>query len=179
MLKKSSIIGTFIFIAACSSTPVSNEYDKDAVVGKNIVEGHTQIVGKKIVPIGLLENNLGLSISELNVVVSIGHSQTKEIESKINVEIEYSEVNTDSRKPNYDVVMIDDLSILLEEGDISRDCNNETCVVTQRLSFPIETALLENGQKDGVRFILLQSEKTDAQLETMIPGRYLTALFSG
>ena len=53
---------------------------------------------------------------------------------------------------------------MVKSVSASPDCDEEKCTVTQRLSFPVVTELVQNGNNEK-------------QLETMIPRRYLTALF--
>ncbi|WP_022942911.1 hypothetical protein [Psychromonas hadalis] len=178
MLKKLSIISSFVFLVACSSNPISDNYADDVVVQKNSLDTHTEIVGKQIIPVDLLENNLALKVSVLNVLASISNDNMQLVDSVVNVTIEYREPKIENREVTYNLVTIAEEQISLKSESVARDCDDKTCLVTQSLSFPVATALLENGRQDGVLFILQQSENSDAELETMIPARYLTALFN-
>lgn len=186
MFKKLSIISSFVLLAACSSNPVSDNYVDDVVVEKNMLETHTQIVGKQIVPVDLLENNLALKISILDVTANVSNDAEQPIESTVNFDIQYSEPKTESDDenseeqdfPKYDLITITEMPVTLESLSASRDCDDKMCTVTQSFSFPIDTELLENGQQDGVKFLLQQNDNSELQLETMIPSRYLTALFT-
>ncbi|PKG38818.1 hypothetical protein [Psychromonas sp. Urea-02u-13] len=186
MFKKLSIISSFALLAACSSNPVSDNYVDDVVIQKNSHDTYTQIVGKEIIPVDLLEHNLALKVSVLDVVANIANDSTQSVESVVNFDIQYSEAknetNTEKNEQQdfvkYDLVTVTEMPITLESTSASRDCDDKICTVTQSFSFPIATELLQNGQQDGVKFLLEQNENGELQLETMIPGRYLTALFA-
>lgn len=186
MFKKLSIISSFVLLAACSSNPVSDNYVDDVVIQKNTLETHMQIVGKQIIPVDLLENNLALKISVLDVVANIANDSSQPVDSVVNFDIQYSEPKTETPDnaseeqdfPKYDLVTMTDSPLALDSSSASRDCDDKMCVVTQSFSFPIATELLQTGQQHGVKFLLQQTENDKVQLETMIPARYLTALFS-
>jgi len=183
MFKKLSIISSVVLLAACSSSnTVSDNYVDDVVVQKNNQETYTQIVGKEIIPVDLLEHNLALKVSVLDVVANISNDTSNPVDSVVNFELQYSEANTGNSEQQefakYSTVTIADTSIAVSSESASRDCDDVLCTVTQSLSFPIATELLQNGQQDGVKFLLQQSDNSELQLETMIPGRYLTALFA-
>ena len=189
MFKKLSIISSFALLAACSSSPVSDNYVDDVVIQKNIMETYTQIVGKEIIPVDLLEHNLALKVSVLDVVANVANDSSQPVASTVNFDIQYSEAKTESNDNNtenndqqdftkYDLVTITEMQIALESISASRDCGDDMCTVMESFSFPIATELLQNGQQDGVKFLLQQSGNSESQLETMIPARYLTALFT-
>jgi hypothetical protein len=186
MFKKLFVISSFSLLAACSSNPVSTNYVDNVVIHKNNLETYTQLVGKEIVPVDLLEHNLALKISVLDVVANIAHDSEKPVESLVRFEIQYSEANNDNNTESdvqqdfvrYDLVTVTETPSALNSISASRNCHEEMCIVTQNFSFPIATALLQNGQQNGVKFLLQQSENSNLQLATMIPGRYLTALFN-
>jgi hypothetical protein len=180
MFKKLSIISSFALLAACSSnfgsdTPISDNYVDDVVIQKNSLETYTQIVGKEIIPIDLLENNLALKVSVLEVIANVSNDSSQPVKSIVNFDIQYSELKNENAE--YNLVTIADNQVALETISGSRDCDNENCIVTQSFSFPIATHLLQNGQQDGMKFLLQKNNNNALQLETMIPGRYLTALF--
>ena len=182
MFKKLSIISSVVLLAACSSNPVSDNYVDNVVVQKNILDTHTEILGKDIIPVDLLENNLALKISVLDVIANISNDTTQPVASKVSFDIQYSELNQGNNEEQdfakYELVTVAENKIALESISASRDCAEKSCIVTQSFSFPVATELLQNGQQDGMKFLLQQNEKSELQLETMIPGRYLTALFA-
>jgi hypothetical protein len=179
MIKKLSIVSSFALLAACSSNPVSDNYVDGVVIQKNVHDTYTQIVGKEIIPVDLLEHNLALKVSVLDVVANIANGSAQPVESVVNFDIQYSEAKNEQQDfVNYDLVTVTEMPITLESISASRDCDDKICTVRQSFSFPIATELLQNGQQDGVKFLLEQNENSDLQLETMIPGRYLTALFA-
>lgn len=182
MFKKLSIVSSFVLLAACSSNPVSDNYVDNVVVQKNILETHTEIVGKQIIPVDLLENNLALKISILDVTANMSNDTEQPIDSIVNFDIQYSEPKTENSEheefAKYDLVTITELQIPLQSESAEKDCDDKMCTITQSFSFPIDTELLENGQQDGVKFLLQQNDNSALQLETMIPARYLTALFT-
>jgi hypothetical protein len=181
MFKKLSIIGSFALLAACSSNfgpdkPISDNYVDDVVIQKNSFETYIQIVGKEIIPIDLIENNLNLKVSILDVVVNVSNDSSQPVESVVNFDIQYSELKSENAE--YSLVTISDNQIALDTISDWRDCDNENCIVTQSFSFSIATELLQNSEQHGVKFLLQQNDNSALQLETMIPGRYLTALFA-
>lgn len=183
MFKKLSIISSVVFLAACSSSnSVSDNYVDDVVVQKNAQETYTQIIGKEIIPVDLLEHNLALKVSVLDVVANISNDETNPVDSVVNFDIQYSEENTGESEQQefakYDSVTVAETEIAVKSESASRDCDEKLCTVSQSLSFPIATDLLQNGQQDGVKFLLQQHDNSEVELETMIPGRYLTALFA-
>lgn len=186
MFKKLSIISSFALLAACSSTSISDNYVDDVVIQKNSLETYTQIVGKQILPVDLLEHNLALKVSVLDVVANIAKDSENPVTSTVNFDIQYSELKTETNNENsenqefskYDLITLTDAPVALESISASRACDDKMCTVTQHFSFPIDTELLKAGQQDGVKFLLQQNDNSELQLETLIPGRYLTALFA-
>lgn len=178
MFKALSMLGSVALLAGCSSSYVSTNYVDDVVIQKNSSDMNTQIVGKQIVPIDLLENNLALSVSALDVVANVGNDSS--VASTVNFEIEYNAPKTDAQQSlsHYDLVTINDTLIEVNTVSSSKSCAEDSCLMKQSLSFPIATDLLINGQQDGVLFLLQSSNDDKPTLETMIPGRYLNALFT-
>jgi hypothetical protein len=66
----------------------------------------------------------------------------------------------------------------LKVTGFSKECDDEKCVFAQEISFEVGTQLLIEGQKDGFAFYLDKENQQGQSLGTMIPARYLTALFS-
>jgi len=84
MLKKLLLVSLFGLLVACSSTITQDNYGKNVIVSKN---GH-KIVGKKIIPVDLIGNNLSLKKSILFVTARTGDD--KDNKSTIHYEIEYT-----------------------------------------------------------------------------------------
>lgn len=66
----------------------------------------------------------------------------------------------------------------LKSTDVSQNCSDETCQVTQIISFEVDTSMLIDAQENGFVF-LLKTKEGDEFLETMIPASYLKTLLSG
>lgn len=66
-------------------------------------------------------------------------------------------------------------TITLESKDGSQSCSDDTCQVTQTISFDVDTQMLIDAQENGFVF-LLKPKEGEAFLETMIPASYLQAI---
>lgn len=178
MFKKLSIISAVVLLSACSSAPESNSYSDNAVIQTNNQATYTQIIGKQIIPVDLLEHNLALQVSLLNVMANISNDSSAAIDSIVNFEIQYKQDKNEQQEvTSYDLVTVGEQQVALQSNSTSQNCDEQMCVVTQQLSFPVSTELLISGQQNGVQF-LLQQTNSEQVLETMIPSRYLSALFS-
>jgi len=204
MLKKIFVAGSLSFLSACSSTP-SSDYATDAVTSTASAEnGDTQITGKKIIPIDLFEQNLNLKVSSLFITATVSDDATL-AKSTVSFEIEYQEPKTEPTQTSteattetdvamndkeseeaqapipasaYTKVILNQRITPLEVSGFSKECDDEKCVITQDVSFEVDTQLLVDAQKDGFAFYLEKESKTGKALGTMIPARYLSALFS-
>ena len=228
MFKKTTLLGTILLVSACSSNTASTDYVNDVVVQKNAQESYIETVGKDIVPVDLLELNLGLKMSVLSVTaktatdakqtkpefeqpVNVQTTQTSTVEnetaaiestnsdaissieqnttqntdslkSDVFFEIQYKQDKDETNKETfnqYNVALVDGMNVGLVANKASQRCGDKECVVSQSFSFPVDSALLENSTIDGLKFSLLETTNNDKLvLETMIPGRYITALLA-
>ena len=179
MFNKLAIVTSTILLTACSSYITSTDYENDVIVDKQQQENYTQIIGKEIAPVDLIEPNLALKVSILSVTANVSDAQQQPVDSVVNFTIEYVQPKSeDQQMKQYDIVLIDEQKITLKADDVARDCEEQTCTVSQNISFPVATDLLQNSLEHGVKFSLKQQGDDKSELETMIPSRYLTALFA-
>ena len=66
-------------------------------------------------------------------------------------------------------------TLTLESDDGSQSCSDDTCKVTQTISFDVDTQQLLDAQENGFVFLLKPNEG-EAFIETMIPASYLQSL---
>jgi hypothetical protein len=85
MFKKLLLVSLLGLLVACSSAITGEDYGKNVIASKN----DQQIVGKKIIPVDLIEHNLSLKKSILFVTAHINGGDKKN-KSTINYVIEYS-----------------------------------------------------------------------------------------
>ena len=182
MFNKLMIATSAVILTACSASYVSTDYENDVIVDKQQLQDYTQIVGKEIAPVDLIEPNLALKMSVLSVTANVSNAQQQPVDSVVNFTIEYVDHRTgqqsNQQAKQFDIVMLGDQKISLKVDDVSRDCSEQTCTITQNITFPVTTELLQNSLQHGVKFSLKQQGDDKAELETMIPSRYLTALFA-
>lgn len=191
MFKKTTLLTSILFVSACSSNMVSTDYENDVVVQKNQHEGYVETVGKDIVPVDLLELNLGLKMSVLSVTAKVESTsedqKTQPITSDVFFQIEYMQDKpksdgTEQQKKEFDrysVAVVDGVNINLVATDASQSCDEKQCLVAQSFNFPVETAQLESAVIDGLKFSLYETTKNEKLvLETMIPARYINALLA-
>lgn len=232
MFKKTTLLGSILLVSACSSNTASTDYVNDVVVQKNAQESYIETVGKDIVPVDLLELNLGLKMSVLSVTAKTAtdakqtkpeleqpvnvqttqtntvesettaieptnsdatssveqntipnaHQNTDSLQSDVFFEIQYKQDKDETNKETfnqYNVALVDGMNVELVANKASQHCGDKECVVSQSFSFPVDSTLLENSTIDGLKFSLLETTNNDKLvLETMIPGRYITALLA-
>ncbi|MDA7746109.1 hypothetical protein N8878_02110 [Psychromonas sp.] len=187
MLKKSTLLASILLVSACSSNTVTSNYVDDVVVNKIQKQDHVEVVGKQIIPVDLLELNLSLKMNILSVTANVdstteqSSSGTESTKSTVFFQIQYAEDNkTQNEKVSqYSVALVDGTDVALASDKATEKCDKTQCVVSQSFSFPVETALLEKSVDNGLYFSLLKASKdANLTLETMIPGRYLTALLA-
>ena len=187
MLNKLMISTSAILLTACSASYVSTDYENDVIVDKQQLQDYTQITGKEIAPVDLIEPNLALKMSVLSVTANVSNAQQQPVDSVVNFAIEYIDPNStgqqskqqaDDQAKQFDIVMLDGQTMPLKVDAVSRDCEEKMCTITQNISFPVTTELLQNSLEHGVKFLLKQQGDDKAELETMIPSRYLTAMFA-
>ena len=77
----------------------------------------------------LLEHNLALKVSVLDVVANISNDSTKPVDSVVNFEIQYSEPKTENSDQQtfakYELVTISDIQIPLNLEASSQDCGEK------------------------------------------------------
>jgi hypothetical protein len=179
MFNKLAIVASTILLSACSSYIASSDYENDVIVDKQQQENYTQIIGKEIAPVDLIEPNLALKVSILSVTANVSDAQQQPVDSVVNFTIEYVQPKSEDQQiKQYDIVLIDEQKITLKADDVARDCEEQTCTISQNIAFPVATDLLQNSLEHGVKFSLKQQGDDKSELETMIPSRYLTALFA-
>ncbi|TEW55576.1 hypothetical protein E2R68_04090 [Psychromonas sp. RZ22] len=102
--------------------------------------------------------------------------------STVNFQIDYTVDKNkiaDEEFTEYNVALVDGTDVDLSIDQASQSCDDIKCTVSQTFSFPVSTVLLEKSVRDGLYFSLLQTTKNEQlTLETMIPGRYITALLA-
>lgn len=190
MLKKSALLASILLISACSSpNTVSTDYVNDVVVQKNQQQGYVEIIGKQIVPVDLLELNLGLKVSTLSVVANIEdtadkttESNVKAINSEVFFQIEYAQEKAQSESEEirqYNVALVDGVDVILLANEVTRRCDETQCIVSQSFNFPVASDLLKKSTVDGLKFSLFETTNNNKLvLETMIPARYIRALLA-
>lgn len=184
MLKTTALCATISLLCACSSSQnasIGYDYEQDVVTQTTEQEGYTEIVGKAIIPVDLLELNLSLQVSSLAVIAKVD-ADAEMPNSDVLIQLEYTHVKKQEEEEverEYDTAMVDGVAVALVDNEVSRQCGDTDCVVSQSFTFPVATTLLQNATQDGVAFSLLAASQDELlTLETMIPGRYLTALFA-
>lgn len=178
MFYKTAMISSLLFLTACSSYTEMSDYENDVIINKQEEQGYTKVTGKDIAPVDLIEPNLALKVSVLSVTANVKNGSSSG-DSEVNFEIEYPQKKaSEQQTKQFDTVIVDEKTINLNTGEVSQDCNNQTCVISQNISFSVPTKLLQDSTEHGVKFLLKQKGNDNRELETMIPGRYLTALFA-
>lgn len=190
MFKKSALLATVLLLSACSSYTDKTDYMDNVVVKKTQHQDYVEVAGKEIIPVDLLELNLGLKVSLLSVTAKLpsSDSQTQDtLQSDVAFAIEYTREKqpqdaSSSEKQSieqYNVALVDGTKIDLQANNVSQRCDDKICTVSQSFTFPVSSNLLSSSKEDGLKFKLFETTNNDKLvLETMIPGRYLTALLA-
>jgi len=222
MFKKTALVASILLVSACSSYDDSKtDYVNDVVVQKTQQQDYVEIVGKDIIPVDLLELNLGLKVSLLSVTARVDSDTNNQavntsIESAstsisaspstnaasnktslmsdvfFDIEYEYKKASQTSETKvekeakaaeenfeEYNTALVNEMKVALSSDGATQSCDENRCLVSQKLSFPVETSLLAASKIDGLKFSLLDTTENEKLiLETMIPGRYITALLA-
>ena len=176
MLNKLLPLLLLSLITGCSSDSDTTDYENDIIESKSTSNNVTQLVGRKITPVALLEKNLNLSISTLYIEANIPTGE-KHAFSTVYFEFEYSEPSSKNKKAiQFDQTLIGNQKVKAQFKNASNDCSAGSCTFYQRVNFPISFKKLESSRKDGLVFLLKQTKNRSVELGVMIPGRYITAL---
>lgn len=184
MFKKSALLATVVLLSACSSYTDKTNYVDNVIVKKTQHQDYVEVVGKEIIPVDLLELNLGLKVSLLSVTAKLPSSADSQnpLQSDVAFAIEYTrdKQQSDTEKQEveqYNLALVDGTKIDLQSNQVSQRCAESSCTISQSFTFPVNSALLSSSKEDGLKFKLFETTNNDKLvLETMIPGRYISAL---
>lgn len=198
MLKKSALLTSVVLLAACSSPYTEQtDYVDNVIVQKTKHQDYVEIVGKEIIPVDLLELNLGLKVSLLSVTAKVADAdqaaqstEQKPLQSDVAFSIKYTRKKEQMQQTasnskdkqdfdQYDVALVDGTRVELQSNKVSQSCADKTCTTSQSFTFPVDSSLLQASKVDGLKFKLYETtHRENLVLETMIPGRYISALLA-